>query len=215
MRPDFFNFLLATLVLGCELACATTQQAPARTPPPELAAEYFPLAPGWKWAYEIDKGGQKILATYAVLQWTGDSAIVQAGDERNGYALLAEGIARREGPSPGDFILKTPIRTGATWPLAGGKATVVSVGGNVTVPAGTYANCAVVEETRGSPDRVLRTTYAAGVGPVVLEYQVSNPETRKFDVILAARLLGVTRPGEDPLGDSTNSQGPASAAVKQ
>jgi hypothetical protein len=183
------------------LACATTQKAPARTPPPEQAAAYFPLATGWKWAYEIEKGSEKILATYAVLQQVGDTVIIQAGEERNGYAILAEGIARRESLNQGDFILKTPIRAGATWPLAGGQATVIAVGEDVTVPAGTFPNCAVVEETRTNPDRVLRTTYAAGVGPIALEYQVSNPETRKFTVVLHARLLGFTRPGEDPLGN--------------
>ena len=198
-------FFLASSLSG--LACATTQKAPARTPPPEQAAAYFPLLPGWKWAYEIEKGGDKILATYAVLQQIGDSVIVQAGEERNGYAILPEGIARRESLNPGDFILKTPMRAGATWPLAGGQATVVAVGQDVTVPAGTYADCAVIEEARTNPDRVLRTTYAAGVGPIALEYQVSNPETRKFDVVLRAHLLGFTRPGEDPLGNQT--AGPA------
>jgi hypothetical protein len=185
----------------CGLACATAQGTRARTPPPEQATDYFPLTPGWKWAYEIEKGGQKILATYAVLQQFGDSVIIQSGEERNGYTVLPQGIARRESLNPGDFILKTPIRAGATWPLAGGQASVISVGKDVTVPAGTYPNCAVVEETRSSPDRILRTTYAAGVGPVVLEYQVTNPETRKLEVVLSARLLGVTRPGEDGLGN--------------
>jgi len=198
--------LLAVSLSG--LACATTPKTVARTPPPEQAAAYFPLAPGWKWAYEIEKGGQKILATYAVMEKVGDTVIIQAGEERNGYAVLPEGIARRESLSPGDFLLKTPIRAGATWSLGGGTAIVVSVGDDVTVPAGTYANCAVVEEARTNPDRVLRTTYAAGVGPIALEYQVSNPDTRKFEVILRARLLGLTRPGEDPLGNETGSSQP-------
>ena len=200
-------FLLAGSLSG--LACATTQKGSAGTPPPEQAAAYFPLAPGWKWAYEIERGGEKMLATYAVLQQIGDTVIVQAGEERNGYAILPEGIARRESLNPGDFILKTPIRAGATWPLAGGTAKVVSVGDTVTLPAGSYANCAVVEEVRTNPDRVLRTTYAAGVGPISLEYQVSNPETRKFDVVLRARLLGLTRPGEDPLGNEAPVSPPA------
>jgi len=100
---------------------------PARTPPPEQAAAYFPLATGWKWAYEIEKGGEKILATYAVVEQMGDTVIVQAGEERTGYAILPEGIARREGLSPGDFILKTPIRAGATWPLGSGTASVIAV----------------------------------------------------------------------------------------
>ena len=211
MPKPFLNMRLALLLAGSlsGLACATTQKAPARTPPPEQAAAYFPLAPGWKRAYEIEKSGEKILATYAALQQIGDTVIIQAGEERNGYAILPEGIARRESLNPGDFILKTPIRAGATWTLAGGRATVVSVGEDVTMPARTYANCAVVEEVRSNPDRILRTTYAAGVGPIALEYRISNPETRKFDVVLRARLLGFTRPGEDPLGNQTDGSLPA------
>jgi hypothetical protein len=211
MPKPVLNLRLAFFLAGSlsGLACATTQKGSAGTPPPEQAAAYYPLAPGWKWAYEIEKGGEKILATYGVLEQIGDTVVIQAGEERSGYAILPQGIARREGPNAGDFILKTPIRAGATWPLASGTAKVVSVGEAVTVPAGTYANCAVVEEVRTNPDRVLRTTYAAGVGPITLEYQVSNPEARRFDVLLRARLLGLTRPGEDPLGNETTSSPPA------
>jgi hypothetical protein len=199
--PVLFRVGLA-LMATCGLACATSSGTSRRSPPPESAADYFPLASGWKWAYQIEKGGQKILATYAVTQQIGDSVIVQNGDERNGYTVLAQGIARRDSLSPGDFILRSPIIAQASWPLAEGKATVVSVGTEVTVPAGTYPNCVVIEESRTGPDRVLRTTYAAGVGPIQLEYQVSNPETHKFEVVLSARLIGVTRPGEDPLGEA-------------
>ena len=208
MRNPLLDTRLVILLTGTlsGLACATVQKTPERVPPPEQAAAYFPLAPGWKWAYEIEKGGEKILATYAVLQQIGETVLIQAGQERNTYAILPEGIARRE--SPGDFILKTPIRAGATWPLGSGTASVVSVGGETTVPAGTFANCAVVEEARRNPDRLLRTTYAAGVGPIALEYQVSNPETRRSDVVLRARLLGLTRPGEDPLGNETTGSQP-------
>ena len=211
MSKPFLNLRLTFLLAGClsGLACATMHKGSGGTPPPEQAAAYFPLVPGWKWAYEIERGGEQILATYAVLQQMGDTVIVQAGEKRNGYAILPEGIARREGLNPGDFILKTPIRAGASWPLAGGTAKVVSVGETVTLPAGSYANCAVVEEVRTNPDRVLRTIYAPGVGPISLEYQVSNPETRKFDVVLRARLLGLTRPGEDPMGNDATSSPPA------
>jgi hypothetical protein len=199
MPPVFFRLGIALCLGG--LACATSG-ASRGAPPPERAADYYPLTPGWKWAYQIEKGGQKILATYAVTQQIGDSVIVQNGDERNGYTIRPEGIAKRDSLSIGDFILRTPILAQASWPLGEGKATVVSVGTEVTVPAGTYPNCAVIEENRSGPERVLRTTYAPGIGPIKLEYQVSNPETHKFEVVLSAQLLGVTRPGEDPLGEN-------------
>ena len=57
----------------------------------------------------------------------------------------------------------------------------------------------IVEENRRNPARLVRTTYAAGVGPVSIEYLVHEPTTGRFDTALRASLRGVTRPGQDPL----------------
>jgi hypothetical protein len=204
------------IALGLCTACASTTPAPAPAgpvgPPPEDAAAYYPLVPGWKWAYTVDKGGVQMLATYAVLERLGETAIVQAGEERLSYAVLPAGVARREGLSVGDFILKTPVRQGATWPLAGGEAKVVAVGRPVTVPGGTFPSCATVEESRTDPQRVVRTVYAAGVGPILLEVQVHDPATGQFRTDTRAALLGVTRPGEDPLGPPEGVSVPPSRA---
>lgn len=189
--------------LAALAGCASTPTPPATpgVPPPENAADYYPLASGWRWAYEIqEQGGETVLATFAVLERMMDTAIVASGESRITYAVLPEGIARREGMEVGDFILKSPIRKGAEWSLAGGRARVVAVGETVTTDGGTFTNCATIEENRSNPDRVSRTTYAAGVGPVALEQQVHDPGTGRFVVQTRARLRGVTRPGEDPLG---------------
>jgi len=77
---------------------------------------------------------------------------------------------------------------------------VAEVGKAVTVPGGTFPNCATVEESRTNPDRVTRTVYCAGVGPVSIEVQVHDPLSGSFKTEMRATLLGVTRPGEDPLG---------------
>jgi hypothetical protein len=182
--------------------CASTQSGlPPAPPPPENAADYYPLIPGWKWAYEVEqeKTGS-ILATYAVLERVVDTVFVQFGDERLAYTLLPEGIAQRSGLDPGDYVLKSPIRAGASWPVNGGEARVVSVGKTMTVPGGTFRNCATIEVTRNGPPRVSRTIYAAGVGPISIEYQVQDPVLGRFNTELRAVLRGVTRPGEDPLG---------------
>ena len=39
-----------------------------------------------------------MLALYSVLDRTGDSATVQAGEEQLGYAITPEGIAQKDGP---------------------------------------------------------------------------------------------------------------------
>jgi hypothetical protein len=196
---------VAALVLGAmglTLGCATTA-APAANPggpPPEDAAAYYPFAAGWKWAYNVEREGDTLLATYAVLERTGDTAIVQAGDQRLSYALGTDGIARREGLRTTDYVLRTPIREGASWPIEGGAAKVASVGKTVTVPGGTFPQCATIEERRTNPERITRTTYCAGVGPVMIEVQVHDPLSGNFKTEMRALLMGVTRPGEDPLG---------------
>jgi hypothetical protein len=186
------------LALGCASA-GTHAPAPAG-PPPEDAAAYFPLTAGWKWAYELQRGGDNLLATYAVLNQIGDTVIVETGEERIGYVVSPAGIARRDGLAVKDFLLKTPIRAGATWALEAGQAKVTEVGKTVTVPAGTYPNCATVEEVRHEPERVVRTVYAAGIGPISVEFQTYDPARQRFTMTVRAALRGVTRPGEDPLG---------------
>jgi hypothetical protein len=199
MRPlGTTAIVLAAALAGC--SSTRTAERTQASPPPEEAQAYYPLEAGWRWAYDLEKGDERILATYTVSEVVGDTAIVTGGEERLLYAVLPEGVARKEGLSVGDFILRSPIRNGAEWPVTGGKARVTAVGKTVTVPAGDFENCAVVEEVRTSPDRVLRTTYAAGVGPVLLEYQVHDGASDRFEVALRATLRGVTRPGEDPLG---------------
>ena len=82
-------------------ACAgkSPSTSGTRAPPPEDAREFYPLETGWKWAYEIDKGGEQILAVYAVVGRQGATATLQAGEERIVYTVLPEGIARRA-PGP-------------------------------------------------------------------------------------------------------------------
>jgi hypothetical protein len=196
------------MLLWAAVGCAATAPPvnPPAPPAPEDAAAYYPLVPGWKWAYQVENEKEKakvsgsVLAVYAVLERLGDTAIVQAGEDRLIYAVLPTGIARRDGMNVGDFLLKTPVRLGTTWPLASGEAKVVAVGRTETVPGGTFPACATVEESRTDPQRVVRTVYAAGVGPIVVEMQVYDPATGQFRTGMRAALLGVTRPGEDPLG---------------
>jgi hypothetical protein len=200
----------SSLVIAMMLGCASAPAAPTAPapPPPEGAAEYFPLTPGWKWAYQVQQGNDSILATYAVLERLGDTAIIQKGDDRLSYSLMPDGIARREGLEIGDFLLKNPIRAGASWPLqGGGEAKVAAVGRVLTVPGGTFPNCATIEETRSDPPRVARTVYAAGIGPIQIEVQVQDP-SGQFKTAMKAQLVGVTKPGEDPLGAPEGKSGP-------
>jgi hypothetical protein len=181
-------------------ACATASVAGGTAVPPAslVAGDYYPLNVGWKWSYEVERDGQKILAFYSVLERTPQGAVVQAGEERLFYLITPDGIARKEGAVVTDFLIKSPVAVGTTWPVAGGTAAVRSVGQEITLESGKYANCAMVEEARTDPTRLIRTTFAPGVGPVLVEVQVQDGA--KFVTATRATLRGVTRPGQDPLG---------------
>ena len=188
------------LALLLAAGCATTDGAAvAHVPRTGLtAADYYPLGEGWKWAYDLEKDGDKILGIYSVIDRNAEGATIMAGTERLTYAVTPEGIAQMDASGVGDFILKNPVVKGATWPVAGGTARVVSTTDEVTVDAGHFYDCAVVEVTRTDPPRLARTTFAPDVGPVVIEVQMQ--QNGKYVVTTRARLRSATKPGDDPFG---------------
>jgi hypothetical protein len=195
---------VATLVgfaLAASAGCGTSGPAPAPAIPRAAlaAADLYPLDLGWKWAYDLEKDGQTMLAMYAVLERSPDTAVVQAGEDRLMYAISAEGIAQKDGPRVGDFVVKNPIRAGAEWPVAGGRARIAALGQSVTVTAGKFEDCVVVETTRADPVRAVRTTFAPGIGPVVIELQIAVGG--ELTTVTRATLRALTKPGQDPLAD--------------
>ena len=172
--------LAAALVAG-GASCASTGAGAAPSGPPKTftAGELYPLEAGWKWAYDLVKDGQTMLALYSVLDRTGDNATVQAGEDQLGYAITPQGIAQKDGPVVGDFIVKNPVAVGTEWPVAGGRARITAVAQSVNVMAGRFDDCVVVEATRANPPRVARTTFAPGVGPVIIE--LADPGRRRDD----------------------------------
>jgi hypothetical protein len=176
-------------------ACATSGPSRPAAPPPEQAAAYYPLEPGWKWAYAIEQGGQIVLATYVVLDRVGQTVAVQAGDDRIHYELRPDGIVRKEALGVDDYLIKGPVRAGATWQVSGGTAKVVATNETVQLDAGRFEGCAIVEERRRSPERVTRTTFAPGIGPVRIEVDVEGAPPERVRAVLR----GYTKPGQDPL----------------
>jgi hypothetical protein len=181
-------------------ACATTEPAVKHVPRTGLtAADYYPLAEGWKWAYDLERDGDKILAIYSVVDRTADGATVMTGTERLSYSIRPEGIAQLDASGVGDLVLKNPMTKDETWPVSGGgTARVVSTTDEVDVDAGHFYDCAVVEVTRADPPRLVRTVFAPDVGPVVIEVQVQ--QNGKYVTTTRARLRSSTKPGDDPFG---------------
>jgi hypothetical protein len=178
-------------------ACATSGGGGETVRPRSnlTAADYYPLANGWKWAFDVEQDGMNILATYVVLERTGDLAVVQAGNERLAYSVTPDGVAQNERGAIGDYLIKNPIKQGAEWPVAGGRARIASVGETLEVESvGRYAGCVTVEVTRTAPARITRTVFAPDLGPIALEVQVQ--EGSKFVTKARAKLRAVTKPGD-------------------
>jgi len=186
----------ALLLVGCATAGGGSNDIKPRAN--LTAADFYPLMPGWKWAYDVEKDGVNVLATYAVLERTGDVAVVQAGDEHLTYAVTPEGIAQKDGGMLGDYVIKNPVAAGAEWAVEGGRAHIASVTADFKLDSGEhYLGCIVVEVTRTDPVRVTRTTFAPDLGPVMLEMQIQDGT--RFTTITRARLRAVTRPGDKPI----------------
>jgi len=183
--------LLVLVVAGC--ATSKTSVGAAGTTG-NAALDFYPLLSGWGWAYDVESEGRKVLALYSVVERRGSVAVVKNADDRIEYLIQPDGIARQEGSLPGDYLLRLPMVVGTAWPVAGGQATVVEAGREVSLPSSSYRDCAVVEEVRGQPNRVTRTTYCKGAGPVKIEMRVYNPMKMDFETIVRATLLSVTRP---------------------
>jgi hypothetical protein len=101
MRRATIGILLA--LAGCATGTPTTTVAPR---PNLKAADYYPLSSGWKWAYDLEKDGMNVLATYAVVERDGDVAVIQTGDERLTYAISPQGVAQKDGMAVGDFVIR-------------------------------------------------------------------------------------------------------------
>src|SRR5450432_4903576 len=156
--PSIIGLVLvgALMVAGCATGGTGASGHVPRTG--LTAADYYPLGEGWKWAYDLEKDGEKILGIYRVAERTADGATIVAGDERLTYAIRPDGIAQMDvngvGEGVGDYVLKDPLAKGATWPVSGGTARVVSTTEEVTVDAGHFYDCAIVEVTRADPPRL-------------------------------------------------------------
>jgi hypothetical protein len=198
MRLDAgLRLLLLSTMSVLAPACATSAGGSevVRPRPGLTAADYYPLSDGWKWAFDVEQEGMSILATYVVLERKGAIAVVQAGDDRLTYVVTPDGVAQFEGNAIGDYIIKNPIQQNAEWPVAGGRARIVSVNEEVNIESlGRHAGCVIVEVTRADPARVTRTVFAPDLGPVALEMQVQ--EGPKFVTKVRARLRAVTKPGD-------------------
>jgi hypothetical protein len=203
--------LLALLSLAATVAsCYAVDNAGNARPRSSVvgiaAADYFPLASGWKWTYSVWKDGVKTPVLHEVLERQGDVAVVQEGGERITYVVTPEGIAEKNGDRIGDYIIKNPVRLGAEWAVEGGRARIAAVDGKfASALVGHYEGCVLISVTRTDPTRVTETLFAPHLGPVVVSIQAADG--KEFLTLAQVQLVGVTRPGDASSTPSSSQTG--------
>ena len=190
--------LVVVAVGSLAMGCATEGAGPNEIKPRAnlTAADFYPLAPGWKWAYDVEKDGINILATYAVVERTGDTAVVQTGDEKLTYAVTPDGIVQKDGGMLGDYVIKNPVKAGAEWagrgragaPRLGDAPTSSSTPVSTTSAASSSRSRAPIRcASRARPSRPISGRSC---------WSCRCRTAAKFTTITRARLRAVTRPGD-------------------
>ncbi|MGF1464615.1 MAG: hypothetical protein ACFCGT_00650 [Sandaracinaceae bacterium] len=166
--------IAAVLAAGCGAATPSANEASAD---PLAPSSLYPMTLGSQWVYDLRTGPEPpSLGIYEVVEADGPrrTIAVNRGMDAEGtvgygepdhYDVTAEGIRH---VASGAWVLKAPIRVGATWPaLRGRTARVQAVDVGVEVIAGTFDDCVSVVETGEATE--VRTVYCPGVGPAILE----------------------------------------------
>ncbi|MEE8143319.1 MAG: hypothetical protein V3T77_09490, partial [Planctomycetota bacterium] len=155
----------------------TVDLEPAELPTARAVEEitrYYPHAPGSRWVYRKGDGlrEERVVKSIAPFEGRGWKIVIEVRGERVGavtiYSYLLEGNLILGYPTapPGDFALRAPLSQNSTWKWSKDvfyyqrKATLPAQ--SVTVYAGTYENCIVVEGTNSIQPRGGGSPTAAG-----------------------------------------------------
>lgn len=184
MRVDFAGGLAggaislafgAALVLGaCSKASASGQGA--RTP--SEVQRFFPLHDGYVYTYQTIREGASDgdMFMLRVQRTDPQHARLLTGSTSRSMSVNADSIARDEG----GFVLRSPLREGATWPGDNGGTTVVEATGvREQVAAGTYSGCIRTrEQVDGARPKTIRTVFCPDVGITSMTVEAAHDSQR-------------------------------------
>ena len=166
---------LGCLVLLTAVSCAhgtAIEERPAISGTP--ARDFYPLAVGNTWDYEVQLLGEKTAIQVKVLKE--DHGVFA---DSTGNQLFADAFGVRDQKR---YLLRDPVEVGTEWSNVVSVSSVerykiVSVGTSCDAPAGHFEPCVVVESTnRVQEGKVLvnELTFAARVGLVRVATLLEN-----------------------------------------
>lgn len=182
--------LCAAIALG---GCATTSDTkkPEATGP--SAKDYYPLAVGTRWTYEVNLLGEKRSIDVAIEKQTPDGFALDS----TGAQLMTDAYGVRDQKR---YLLRNPLEAGAKWTNVVSVSSVESyeilaADQPCDAPAGSWQGCVVVESrNRVEEGKVLvnEMTFAPGVGIVRLSTMLEANGQRIPQTTLA--LTAFTQP---------------------
>jgi hypothetical protein len=188
-------FIFASIIAGAACGRASISTQPAISDDPR---DFYPLRAGNAWSYDVDTGDAvTTLAITRVEAFDGRVAEVHTGRSVLLYEVSAEGIRELDANA---WVLRAPLREGASWPGRGGRsARVVAADSGARTAAGDFDDCVEVLETGGKLELEVRTLYCRGVGPVSVESTMrSKVGERTLSVSASLRGYDVSAPGSRP-----------------
>lgn len=162
--------LLMLAAFALSSACATTPDSrPATSKPASTAADFYPLAIGTTWSYEVKLLGETRKIDVSMLR-KGDDGFVA---DSTGAQFMADSFGVRDQKR---YLLRNPIAAGTKWTNVVSVSSVESyeiVAANqpCDAPAGKWEGCVVVESrnrVQEGTTLVNEMTFAPGVGIVRL-----------------------------------------------
>ncbi len=169
------------------VACSAPQSA---RPPrgPLTAKDYVPLRVGAAWSYDTVTGfgGDTVLSALSVVRADGERFYVRSGARTETWERRPDGVVRE-----GEYIVRDPIRVGATWEgREGGRFEVRAVDQTRTVGGQRFTRVIEVVRSGSATGITTKTWYAADVG--VVEIDARSTSSLGATITVRSTLRGFT-----------------------
>lgn len=155
------------VALGFLVSCGGQPPPPAEEPEPAGPSggieAFLPLPKDHVYSYTTFREGQEIGTLIMQLEHPRKGRVdLRMGNQVTRLEVEAQGVRNLEG----GWLLKLPLKEGATWKGKAGDVRISSMSKSLTVPAGSYQNCVETVEEAGGAGESSRSTavYCPDVG---------------------------------------------------
>lgn len=191
MRVQRIGLPVALALLCALAAChraAKPDEKAAGAAPALRARDFYPLAVGHEWTYEVEGGGVKARKTVTIVREDRGFFVDSAGG-----ALRFDAAGLRD---PDRYLLLEPLEVGHKWSsIQGVRSTeryeIIEAGRPCATEAGTFGRCLRVRASNALDLKrtlVNETTYAEGVG--LVELRSLKQENGAQELQFTVRLVG-------------------------